>query len=114
MEKITGRSDDMIILRGVNVFPTQIEEQLMRVSGLSPHFQLELNRAQRMDTLTVHTEIAEASVAGATRDSCAGELAKHIKDVIGISVNVEVGDVGAVPRSQGKAVRLVDNRPADK
>ena len=112
MEKITGRSDDMIILRGVNVFPTQIEEQLMRVTALSPHFQLELTRDQRMDSLTVHTEVAQSSDAGTdSKMKSSQELAAMIKDVIGVSVKVEVGDVGAVPRSQGKAVRLIDNRP---
>ena len=113
MEKITGRSDDMIILRGVNVFPTQIEEQLMRVTALSPHFQLELTRDQRMDSLTVHTEVAQSSDAGTdSKMKSSQELAAMIKDVIGVSVKVEVGDVGAVPRSQGKAVRLIDNRPS--
>jgi len=111
MEKITGRSDDMIILRGVNVFPTQIEEQLMRVSALSPHFQLELTRDQRMDALTVHTEVADNTAGSDAKNNCAQELVTLIKDVVGISVKVEVGDVGAVPRSQGKAVRLIDNRP---
>lgn len=113
MEKITGRSDDMIILRGVNVFPTQIEEQLMRVQALSPHFQLELTRDQRMDALTVHTEVADSNTGSDTKDTCARELVTMIKDVVGISVKVKVGDIGAVPRSQGKAVRLIDNRPVD-
>ncbi len=113
MEKITGRSDDMIILRGVNVFPTQIEEQLMRVKALSPHFQLELTRDQRMDALTVHTEVADSSTGNEVKDTCARELVAMIKDVVGISVVVRVGDTGAVPRSQGKAVRLIDNRPND-
>lgn len=113
MEKITGRSDDMIILRGVNVFPTQIEEQLMRVTTLSPHFQLELTRDQRMDSLTVHTEVAQSNDAGTdSKMKSSQELAAMIKDVVGVSVKVEVGDVGAVPRSQGKAVRLIDNRPS--
>lgn len=111
MEKITGRSDDMIILRGVNVFPTQIEEQLMRVAALSPHFQLELTRDQRMDALTVHTEVSDASAGNDARNLAAQDLSALIKDVIGISVKVNVGDIGAVPRSQGKAVRLIDNRP---
>ena len=63
MEKITGRSDDMIILRGVNVFPTQIEEQLMRVSALAPHFQIELNRDDRLDVMTIHTEAADNTLS---------------------------------------------------
>jgi len=114
MEKITGRSDDMIILRGVNVFPTQIEEQLMRVSALSPHFQIELTRDQRMDSLTVHTEVADSNTSNDIKHSCAQELGTLIKEVVGISVKVEVGAVGAVPRSQGKAIRLIDSRPKDQ
>jgi len=111
MEKITGRSDDMIILRGVNVFPTQIEEQLMRVPALSPHFQLELTREQRMDVLTVHTEVSDNSAGKDSITNSASELTTLIKDVVGVSVKVDVGEIGAVPRSQGKAVRLIDNRP---
>ncbi len=107
MEKVTGRTDDMIILRGVNVFPTQIEEQLMTVPALAPHFQIELTREGRMDAMTI---LCETSGEG---DATAGaaELASKIKDAIGITAKVVAGEIGAVARSQGKAVRLVDNRP---
>lgn len=111
MEKITGRSDDMMILRGVNVFPTQIEEQLMAVPQLAPHFQVELTRDGRMDAMTVHTEAAPGATDTATRDAAAAELARRIKDGIGISVKVITGAPETVPRSQGKAVRIIDNRP---
>ncbi len=110
MEKITGRSDDMMIIRGVNVFPTQIEEQLMQVPALAPHFQIELTREGRMDELVVLTEASPASAAAETRDVAAADLARRIKDVIGITAQVSVADPGGVARSQGKAVRVVDKR----
>lgn len=111
MEKITGRSDDMIILRGVNVFPTQIEEQLMAVPGLAAHFQIHLARPGRMDELTVRCEAAEGHTAAEARSAAARDLAHRIKATVGISVKIEVADPGGVERSQGKAVRIIDNRP---
>ncbi|MEQ9331238.1 phenylacetate--CoA ligase PaaK [Thalassobaculum sp.] len=111
IEKITGRSDDMMIVRGVNVFPTQIEEQLMKCRGLAPHFQIELTRDGRMDRMTVLVEAAEG--AAADRESSARELAHHIKSVIGVTAAVEVRDPGGVERSAGKARRVVDKRPKD-
>lgn len=111
MEKVTGRSDDMIILRGVNVFPTQIEEALMATPGLSPHFQIELSRPDRMDQMRVLCECADASIGAADRDAAARALSAKIKQTVGISAKVDVTDVGGVPRSEGKAVRILDNRP---
>ncbi len=108
MEKVTGRSDDMIILRGVNVFPTQIEECLMQVPGLAPHFQLELSRPDRMDQMTVLCEQADAAADPST---AAAELGGLVKTHVGVSVKVDVKPVGGVARSEGKAVRIVDNRP---
>ena len=113
MEKITGRSDDMIILRGVNVFPTQVEEQILKCAGLAPHFQIELTRSGRMDAMTVHTESTTAAAAPEARDASARELAHHIKSVIGISARVTVHKPGGAPRSEGKAKRVVDNRPKE-
>lgn len=110
IEKITGRSDDMIILRGVNVFPTQVEEQLMKVPGLAPHFQIELTREGRMDAMTVLTEAALDAADEAARQANAVDLAARIKDVVGVSTRVTVADPGGVARSQGKAVRVVDKR----
>jgi len=101
MEKVTGRSDDMIILRGVNVFPTQIEEQLMKVSGLAAHFQIELIKKGPMDHMIVHVE--GTAHAGAI-------LAGLIKSNVGVSAEVRAGDDNTVARSQGKAVRVIDNR----
>ncbi|UWR22284.1 phenylacetate--CoA ligase PaaK [Sulfitobacter sp. S190] len=110
MEKVTGRSDDMIILRGVNVFPTQIEEILMRQTALSPHFQIELTRPDRMDQMRVVAEIAHKGVTHTDRDTAARALVEGIKQSIGVTVDVHVGNVGDVPRSQGKAVRIIDRR----
>lgn len=111
IEKITGRSDDMFILRGVNIFPTQIEEQLLKCGGLAPHFQIELVRAGRMDDMVVHVEAMPHAADAAARASSAKELAHHIKSVVGVSTRIEVGDPDSVERSAGKARRVVDNRP---
>jgi phenylacetate-CoA ligase len=111
MEKVTGRSDDMIILRGVNVFPTQIEEALMACPGLAPHFQIELSRPGRMDQMQVMTEASDTAMGPEDRANAGRELAAAIKQSIGISVKIDVKDVGGVARSEGKAVRIVDNRP---
>lgn len=110
MEKVTGRSDDMIILRGVNVFPTQIEEVLLGVPALSPHFQIELVRRGRMDAMIVHVEAAEGVELGQAQTSGAEALARRVKDVVGASIEVSVNPAGGVARSQGKAVRVVDSR----
>jgi len=111
MEKITGRSDDMMILRGVNVFPTQIEEQILAIEGLAPHFQVELTREGRMDEMTVHVEASLTHVADAARRVAGHALRERIKDVVGVTVRVNVTEPEKVARSQGKAQRIVDNRP---
>lgn len=114
IEKITGRSDDMIILRGVNVFPSQIEEQILKCRGLAPHFQIELNKgANRMDNMTVHVEAAPSAADAAARDASAKELAHHIKSVVGVSTHIDVKEPNALERSEGKARRVVDNRPKE-
>ena len=110
MEKITGRSDDMIILRGVNVFPTQIEEVLMATDGLAPHFQLELSTPDRMDQMRVLTEASDPSLGAEGRAAAGAALAMGIKQSIGISVKVDVAGAGGVARSEGKAVRILDKR----
>ncbi len=110
MEKITGRTDDMIILRGVNLFPTQIEEQILKCASLSPHFRIELSRHERMDAMTVVVEARPHAVEEAEREMGAHELAHHVKSVVGVTVAVRVVDPGAVERSQGKAKRVVDLR----
>jgi phenylacetate-CoA ligase len=111
IEKITGRSDDMIILRGVNVFPTQVEVEILKCTGLAPHFQIELSRAERMDVMTVNVEAAPGHESREARNASAKELGRHIKNVIGVSTQIAVREIGGVERSAGKAVRVVDNRP---
>jgi phenylacetate-CoA ligase len=111
MEKITGRSDDMMIIRGVNVFPTQIEEQLLKISELSPHFQIELIKDKRLDKMTIYTErFSSVDHDDEFYRNAAFKLEGIIKDNVGISVQVQVGKKGSVPRSQGKAVRVIDKR----
>lgn len=110
IEKITGRSDDMIILRGVNVFPTQIEEQILKCAGLAPHFQIELISKGRMDAMVVHVECTADMSSSDARDATARELAHHIKSVVGITAAITVHDPNGVVRSEGKAKRVVDNR----
>jgi phenylacetate-CoA ligase len=109
MEKVTGRSDDMIILRGVNLFPTQIEEIVLRTPGVAPHFQLRLTREGRMDALTVRAEAREG-VSPEQRQAAALGIAAAVKDGIGVSVTVEVVDPETLERSVGKIKRIVDLR----
>jgi phenylacetate-CoA ligase len=109
MEKVTGRSDDMVVLRGVNLFPTQVEEVLLRTPGLAPHFQLRLTREGRLDALTVRVE-ARADTARERRDEAAAEVRAAVKDGIGVTVAVEVVDPGTLERSVGKVKRIVDLR----
>jgi phenylacetate-CoA ligase len=111
MEKVTGRSDDMIILRGVNLFPTQIEELILTDPRLAPHFVIELSRSGRLDAMTVKVEARADAADAATRAAAAGQLAKRIKALIGVTAAVEIVAPGAVERSLGKAKRIVDLRP---
>ena len=110
IEKITGRTDDMIILRGVNLFPTQIEELILRTPALAPHFQCLLTRDGRLDAMTVKVERRPgadpqtAAVAGR-------ELSTLVKNTIGVSVTIEVIEPDGVERSMGKMRRIVDKRP---
>ena len=113
MEKITGRSDDMMIIRGVNVFPTQVEEQLLKVPSLAPHFQIRLERIGRMDQMTVLVEAAANATSAEARSASAKDLAHRFKQMAGITIKVDVADPGGVERSQGKAVRIVDKRPKE-
>ena len=111
MEKITGRTDDMIILRGVNLFPTQIEEIVLGLPALSPHFQCHLDRRGNLDTLNVLVERREGTTPEEAA-SAQSELAHRIKASIGVNVGVEVVDVASIERSVGKMRRIVDHRPA--
>jgi phenylacetate-CoA ligase len=109
MQKITGRSDDMIILRGVNVFPTQIEEIVLRTPGLSPHFQLVLTAAARMDALTVRVE-ARPDTPLDRRAPAAAEVVRAVKETVGVSVACEIVEPETLERSVGKLQRLKDLR----
>ena len=110
MEKITGRSDDMIILRGVNVFPTQIEEQVLKIPALAPHYQIMLDNKGRMDEMTIRVEAKIDNASADERQNSGAELTARIKGNVGVSAKVEVGEPGAIERSMGKAIRVVDNR----
>jgi phenylacetate-CoA ligase len=110
MEKITGRSDDMIILRGVNLFPTQVEELILRTPGLSPHFQLVLSRPGRLDELTIRVEARAGAGALEQRQRAEEELGRLVKESIGLTVDVDVVDPEAIERSHGKAQRVLDLR----
>ena len=109
MEKITGRSDDMLIIRGVNVFPTQVEEQILKVNALAPHYQIEITCPDNLDEMTINVELSPDADAAAKQPATA-ELQRHIKDLIGVSAKVNVLDEGAVARSEGKAKRVIDKR----
>ena len=109
IEKITGRSDDMLIIRGVNLFPTQIEEILVSMKGLSPHYQLELLKKGNMDSVKVHCE-RTASATPDEASKAAHILAKTIKNTIGVTVEPVLHEPEGVPRSEGKAQRVIDNR----
>ncbi|MEW2632652.1 phenylacetate--CoA ligase PaaK [Streptomyces sp. NPDC048389] len=111
MEKVTGRSDDMVILRGVNLFPSQIEEIVLRTQHVAPHFQLRLTREGRLDALTVRAE-ARAEATGGQRAAAEHAIAAAVKDGIGVSVAVEVVDPQTLERSVGKIKRIVDLRDA--
>jgi phenylacetate-CoA ligase len=113
MARITGRSDDMLIIRGVNVFPTQVEELIVKQPKLAPHYVLEVRREGRLDELTVVVEIRQdlAAAHASERETEARQLEHHIKSYIGVSSEVKVVEPGKVERSQGKAKRVIDLRP---
>ena len=109
MDKVTGRSDDMIILRGVNLFPTQIEEILLDLDGLAPHFQLVLTKDGRLDRMSVRVEAAPDCTAD-RRVSLSREIVATVKDRVGVSVTVDVVDPEGIERSVGKFRRIIDQR----
>src|SRR3954470_12531035 len=109
MQKVTGRTDDMMIVRGVNVFPTMIDEQILKVEGLTPHYLCVLTRPGSLDELTVQVE-AHESVAEADREGLGRRLGEHVKDNVGTTVRVEVLTPRALERSLGKAKRISDRR----
>jgi phenylacetate-CoA ligase len=113
MEKVTGRTDDMMIIRGVNVFPTQIEEKLLTIPALSGHYQIVLTREGRMDQVEIRAEIRPESDYPETRKAASERLSQAIKDTIGITAQVNVLDPEGIERSLGKARRVIDRRPKE-
>ena len=113
MHKVTGRSDDMLIIRGVNLFPSQIEEILLRDDRLSPHYRLEVRRMGRLDELAVVVEARADAADDETRAAAGRDLAREVKSRIGISSGVHVVEPGSIERSAGKAKRVVDHRSKD-
>jgi phenylacetate-CoA ligase len=112
MAKITGRSDDMLIVRGVNLFPSQVEEQILRDPVLSGHYLIELSRSGALDDLLVRVEAREALGGGAEARS-AQNLVLRLKGMCGLSATVDVLPPGSIERSLGKARRVIDKRPKD-
>ncbi|MEM7568469.1 MAG: phenylacetate--CoA ligase PaaK [Pseudomonadota bacterium] len=109
IEKITGRSDDMLIIRGVNVFPSQIEEQILTCKTLAPHYEIEVTRKGRMDMVRIDVECRQGTPSSVA-DADAKDLAHKIKTVVGISTTIKVAEPGALNRSMGKAARVKDLR----
>jgi phenylacetate-CoA ligase len=110
MHKITGRDDDMMIVRGVNVFPTQIEEHILAVDGLAPHYLCVLSRPGRLDELTVRVESTAPRIDDAERDTLAAALVTRVKNAVGVTISVDVVEPHALERSLGKAKRIDDQR----
>ncbi|WP_292948863.1 phenylacetate--CoA ligase PaaK [Neptuniibacter sp. UBA847] len=110
IDKITGRSDDMMIIRGVNVFPTQIEEQILKIKALAPHYEIVVEKDGNLDKVMVKVELTP-DAQNIEQAPVVKELQHHIKSVVGISTKIEVVPVGGLPRSEGKAKRVFDNRP---
>ena len=113
IEKITGRSDDMLIIRGVNLFPTQVEELILKQPELSPHYLIEVTRPEALDELTVHVEMGPALAEGSqeSRHASARKLEHNIKAYAGVSGTVRLALPGTIERSLGKAKRILDKRP---
>jgi phenylacetate-CoA ligase len=111
--KLTGRSDDMLIIRGVNVFPSQIEELILRQPRLSPHYLIEVSRDGHLDTMKVNVELKpEFQFASAPeKEFVAHDLQRHIKSYIGITARIDIVDTDGIERSIGKARRVIDRRP---
>jgi phenylacetate-CoA ligase len=112
MNKVSGRTDDMLIIRGVNVFPSQIESVLMETEGVEPHYQLVVDREENLDMLTVMVEVGEQAFSDTIKplQELESKIAKNIKETIGVTARVKLVEPKTIARSQGKAVRVIDNR----
>jgi phenylacetate-CoA ligase len=115
MMRVTGRSDDLLIIRGVNVYPSQLEAFLVGFPGLAPHYQLVVTREGPMDAVTLEVELENATLADPPAVAkIAGDVRNHIKTMVGVTCDVVLKAPGEVPRSQGKAVRVKDLRQTKK
>ena len=112
MNKVSGSSDDMLIIRGVNVFPSQIESVLMEIEEVEPHYQLVIDRVDNLDTLTVMVEVGEAAFCDEVRglQGIERKIAKNIKEFLGVSATVKLAEPRSIARSEGKAQRIIDRR----
>jgi phenylacetate-CoA ligase len=109
--RVTGRNDDMLIIRGVNVYPSQVEAVLVNLPDLAPHYQIVLTREGPLDAMTVEVELApDIAIFDSDRSRKAAEIASHVKSLVGVTCKIAVKSPGEVPRSQGKAVRVKDLR----
>jgi len=115
MPKVTGRTDDMLIIRGVNVFPSQIEHVLMGVEGVEPHYQIVVGRQGSMDTMEVLVEVSESVFSDEVKnmEGVSKRIQTEIKDLIGSSCKITLKEPKSIARSEGKAVRVIDNRPKE-
>ena len=112
MEKVTGRSDDMIIIRGVNVFPSQIETVLMEIEGTEPHYQIILDRKGALDDIEIMVEVNEKIFSDEVKvlESLSNKIQQRLRSVLGITAHIRLVEPMAIERSLGKAVRVVDRR----
>ncbi len=112
MEKVTGRTDDMLIIRGVNVFPSQVEHVLMGVDGVEPHYQIVVDREGNLDTMQVQVEVSEGVFSDEIRvlENLSKHIQKEIKDLLGVTCKVKLVEPKTIQRSEGKAQRVIDNR----
>jgi phenylacetate-CoA ligase len=114
MNKVSGRTDDMLIIRGVNVFPSQIESVVMKTKDLQPHYQLVVDRVDNLDTLTVKVEIGQEMFSDEIKglQEMEKKLSMDIKEYLGVSAKIKLVEPKTIERSQGKAIRVIDNRKA--
>lgn len=112
MEKVTGRTDDMLIIRGVNVFPSQVEHVLMGIEGVEPHYQIIVERQGNLDTMSVQVEVSESLFSDQVKnlESLGNKIENDIKDMLGVTCKVKLVEPKSIARSEGKAVRVIDNR----
>jgi phenylacetate-CoA ligase len=112
MNRVSGRTDDMLIIRGVNVFPSQIESVLMQIDEVEPHYQLVVDRKENLDTLSVLVEVGERLFSDEVKklQDLEKRISKDIKEILGVSATIKLVEPKTIERSQGKAVRVIDNR----